>query len=113
MSRLHEFYQTTHMPVALDETLSVLRCAVSTPGCCAPTLAANGGVAAYVIKPMIIGGVLASLDWITEARSLGKKAVISSAFESPIGLKVLKALAALTGQVPGLGTEHWFKNNEQ
>ncbi|MBI4309612.1 MAG: o-succinylbenzoate synthase [Candidatus Omnitrophica bacterium] len=105
--KLDEFYKTTHMPVALDETLSVLRCGATAPSCML-TLTAHEGVKAYVIKPMVLGGVIIALDWIEEAGRLGKKAVISSAFESPVGLRVLKALAALSGQTAGLGTEYYL-----
>ncbi len=108
MSKLNEFYESTHMPVALDETLMVARPNVTAPGRCMPTLATQEGVKAFVIKPMILGGIVVALDWIGEATSLGKKAIISSAFESPVGLTVLQALAVGTGETPGLGTGRWF-----
>jgi o-succinylbenzoate synthase len=108
-SRLNEFYQNAHMPIALDETLKVLRCGVSAPGRCSPTLANADAVKAYVIKPMVLGGVVVALDWVEEARKTGKKAIISAAFESSVGLNMLKALACLTGQTSGLGTEQWLK----
>ena len=108
-SRLNEFYQAAHLPIALDETLSVLRCGINAPGRCSPTLMASDGVKAFVIKPTVIGGVISALDWIEEARRLGKKAIVSSAFESPLGLSVLEALGSLSGQVPGLDTLRWLK----
>jgi len=97
VSQLDAFYQQTRMRVALDETLS------SSP------LAEQEGVIAYVLKPMILG-LIPSLDWIQEAKLLKRKAIISSAFESPLGFKVLANLACLSGQIAGLGTERWFKN---
>ncbi len=109
VARLNEFYQANHMPIALDETLAVIPCGLTAPGRCMPTLANNEGVKAYVLKPTILG-LVKSLEWIREARAQGKKAIISSAFESPVGLKVLANLACLTGQTAGLGTERWFKN---
>jgi O-succinylbenzoate synthase len=105
---LNEFYQRTHVPVALDETLSVMRCGVTAPGRCSPTLAQHEAVGAYVLKPMILGGMVTVLDWIEEAKSSGKKAVISSSFETSVGIKVLANLALLTGQVAGLGTGRWL-----
>jgi O-succinylbenzoate synthase len=54
-------------------------------------------------------GFLGTLDWIQEARSLGKKAIISSTFESMVGLKILANLSLLTEQIPGLGTDRWLK----
>jgi len=43
MGHLNEFYQSTHMPIALDESLSVARCGVTAPGRCSPTLALAKG----------------------------------------------------------------------
>ena len=54
-------------------------------------------------------GSYSKLDWIEEAKLLKRKAIISSAFESPVGFKVLANLACLSGQIAGLGTERWFK----
>ena len=109
MDRLGEYYHATHMPVALDETLNVLRCDVNAPGRCMPTLAKQDGVQAYVIKPMVLGGVIKSLDWIEEARQNKKKAIISSCFETPVGFDMVKALASLSDQVAGLGTQRFYE----
>ena len=109
-ARINEFFQAAHMPAALDESLGMMRCGVSAPGRCTPTLTAQEAVAAYIIKPMVLGGIVITLDWIEEAERLGKQAIISSAFESPVGLNILRALAALTGRSPGLDTQRWFKN---
>jgi len=109
ISQLDEFYQKTHMPVALDETLSVLSCGISAPGRCSPILVEHEAVRAYVLKPTILGGIIPTLDWIREASRLQKKAIISSCFESTVGLKVLASLSCLTGQTAGLGTERWLK----
>ncbi len=109
ISQIDEFYQQTHIPIALDETLSVIPCGISAPGRCSSTLAHHEGVNAYVLKPMVLGGITVTLDWIEQAKNLGKKAVISSCFESSVGLKVLKNLALLTDQVPGLGAQLWLR----
>lgn len=98
LKQLDEFYQASHLPIALDETLS------SDPG-----FATHEGVKVYVLKPMVLGGVVAALDWIDKGRRQGRRTIISSAFESPVGLSVLKALACLTEEPSGLGTEAWFK----
>ncbi len=108
-SRLNEFYQAAHLPIALDETLAVLRCNVTAPGRCSPTLAMNEGVKAFIIKPTVLGGVIAALNWIEEARRLGKKAIISSSFETKVGNQMLSVLAGLSGQTSGLGTQRWLK----
>ncbi len=62
-----------------------------------------------MLKPMILG-LIPTLDWIEKARLSKRKAIISSAFESPVGFKVLANVACLSGQIAGLGTERWFKN---
>ncbi|MBF0503534.1 MAG: o-succinylbenzoate synthase [Candidatus Omnitrophica bacterium] len=112
ISQLEQFYQQAHLPVALDETLSVMPCGVNAPGRCQPPLGHHEAVSAYVLKPMIIGGIIPTLDWIEQAHRLGKKAIISSCFESTLGLKVLANLACLTGQTAGLGTERWLKSDK-
>ena len=112
ISQLSAFYQQTHIPVALDETLSVLRCGITAPGRCSPTLAQHEAVQAYVLKPMILGGIIPILDWVQEARSSGRKAVISSCFESNVGIKILANLSLLTGHVPGLGTTRWLETDD-
>lgn len=108
VTQLDAFYQETRMRVALDETLSVVRCGIRAPGRCTSPLAEHEGVIAYVLKPMILG-LVPTLDWIEEAKLLKRKAIISSAFESPVGFKVLANLACLSGQIAGLGTERWLK----
>lgn len=109
MDRLSEFYHATHMPVALDETLAVVRCGINAPGRCMPTLANHDGVKAYVIKPVVIGGVITALDWIEEARENGRKAILSSAFETPVGFAMVEALASLSDEVAGLGTQRFYE----
>jgi o-succinylbenzoate synthase len=109
VTQLDAFYQQTRMRVALDETLTVVRSGIRAPGRCSSPLAEHEGVIAYVLKPMILG-LIPCLDWIEEASLLKRKAIISSAFESPVGFKVLANLACLSGQIAGLGTERWFKN---
>lgn len=109
LTQLDTFYKQTRMRVALDETLSVVRCGIRAPGRCSSPLAEHEGVVAYVIKPMILG-LMPSLDWIEEAKLLKRKAIISSAFETSVGFKVLANLACLSGQIAGLGTERWSKN---
>ncbi|MBI3602594.1 MAG: o-succinylbenzoate synthase [Candidatus Omnitrophica bacterium] len=97
MSQLALFFQKTSLPVALDETLRFL-----------PALASQEAVKAYILKPTVLGGITATLDWIKQAKILGKQAIISSCFESGVGLKTLANLALLTDQVPGLGTGRWL-----
>lgn len=109
VTQLDAFYQQTRMRVALDETLAIVRSGIRAPGRCSPPLAEREGVIAYVLKPMVLG-LVPCLDWIAEAQLSRRKAIISSAFESPVGFKVLANLARLSGQIAGLGTERWFKD---
>lgn len=111
VTQLDAFYQQTRMRVALDETLMVVRSGIRAPGRCSSPLAVHEGVIAYVLKPMILG-LIPTLDWIEEAGLLNRKAIISSAFETPVGFKVLANLACLNGEIAGLGTERWFKNSK-
>jgi o-succinylbenzoate synthase len=97
IAQLDAFYQKTGMRVALDESLG------------SSALAGHEGVVAYVLKPMILG-LIPTLDWIEKARLSKHKAIISSAFESPVGFKVLANLACFSGQIAGMGTERWLKN---
>lgn len=92
---LDAFYEKTRMRLALDESLN-------------SSLASHEGVVAYVLKPMILG-LIPTLDWIGQARLLKRKAIISSAYESPVGFNVLTHLACLTDQIAGLDTQRWFK----
>lgn len=109
MDRINEFYQSTQMPVALDETLSSMKCGVTTPGRCMPQLTHHDGVVAYCIKPVVVGGIISSLDWIQEASDNGKQAVISSCFETSVGFGMVSALASLTNDVAGLGTQRFYE----
>lgn len=110
-AQLGVFYEKTGMSIALDETLTVAKCGVRAPGRCSAPLAAQEAVSAYVLKPTLLG-LTATLDWIEEARLLGRKALISAAFESPVALKVLANLACLSPEPAGLGTERWLQTEE-
>lgn len=109
MDRLGDFYEQVHMPIALDETLALSRCDAKTPGRCMPTLANHDGVKAYCIKPVVVGGVIASLDWIAQAKQNGKRAIVSSCFETPIGFNMVNAIASLSSDVAGLGTQRFYE----
>lgn len=86
------------LPVALDESLvEAVRTGRTPP--------AGPLVAAWVIKPSLLG-LLASLRLIESAG--GTAAIVSSSFESPVGLEMLRALAAGSRAAPGLGTDRWF-----
>ena len=68
------------MPVALDESLAQLPFG---------ELRHHAYAAAVVIKPMLVGGVNAALALAAQAASLGMQAVISSSYETGIGMQTL------------------------
>ena len=89
----------TGLPIALDETLQ-------EPGGAAHL---RGWAAAAVLKPTLVGGMMAALRLAAAARSVGVRAVLSAAFESGVGLRGVAALAAATGAEPaGLDTYRWL-----
>ena len=99
---LGEFHRETTLPLALDETLDeILPNDFSPPP----------GTAALVLKPGVIGGFEQSIRWAELARRRQLKVVVSSAFESGVGLAALANLAAALNpdDVPcGLDTYKWL-----
>lgn len=75
--------------VALDESLIGLK-----------SLEGKSYASAVVLKPTILGGIVRTLELADEARRLGMRAVISSAFESGVGVRGHIALAAASGGEP-------------
>ena len=94
--RLPELWHDTGLAVAVDESV--------TEGA-----ALRGWAEAAVLKPTLIGGVVATLRRAAEARAVGVRPVLSAAFESGVGLRGVAALAAATGAQPaGLDTYRWL-----
>ena len=77
------------LPVALDESL------VGLP---VRRLSEHTYAHAIVLKPTLLGGLAHALKMAQQARTLGMKPVISSAFQSGVGLLALLALASATGE---------------
>ena len=98
------FYELTGIPVALDESLIPANPA---------TLAVPLGVSAFVLKPAVLGGFERTLRFIELAKRRRLKAVISSVFESGVGLAALaNYAAAFCGPVPvGLDTYRWLRED--
>jgi O-succinylbenzoate synthase len=96
------------LPVALDESLRTLD----------PTelreLGAIGWAKAVILKPTLLG-LERTLSLAEEARRSGLRAVLTSSFESSVGLGILAEVAAsLNGDddVPmGLGTASWLADD--
>ena len=88
--------ETSGLPIALDESL------VGMP---VEGLDAHPYARAVVLKPTLLGGLAHALEMARRATALGLKPVVSSSFESGVGLLALLALAAGTGAAPaGLDT---------
>jgi len=99
---LPAFAAATGAPVALDETLADARC---------PDWTGIPGVKAVVLKPTILGGILRCRRIALRAAERGQRAVVSSSFESGVGLLGLcEAAAALGGEgvAAGLDTGRWL-----
>ncbi|MDP3979859.1 MAG: o-succinylbenzoate synthase [Chlamydiota bacterium] len=96
-----EFYEKTGLPVAVDESLTLDQAPIH-------------GAQIWVLKPTCIGGIFSALRQLTLARLSGRKVVISSSFESDVGLSTLTLLAGIDGefQMPaGLDTQKFFAKN--
>ncbi|GLC45490.1 hypothetical protein PLESTM_001741500 [Pleodorina starrii] len=137
------FYAETGVPVAADESLdegllmgppAVDSGAVRTPTPGGAAAATSGsysaaglpadraaGLAAVVVKPSVVGGLEAAAEVAQWAQRRGVQTVISSAFESSVGLAGLLQLAAAVDAAAaagggggggavhhGLGTLQWF-----
>jgi len=96
-----EFAAQTGMAVALDESIDRFS-----------TL--PRGVTALVLKPAVLGGFEKTQNWIRLARTRRLKTVISSAFESGVGLAALANFAAASGSAglpAGLDTFRWLRED--
>eukprot|EP00884_Botryococcus_braunii_P003874 jgi/Botrbrau1/13488/Bobra.0082s0084.1 len=115
------FFEATRVPVALDETLDeALRLAGPNPADVAMALSRlvdqTPGLHALVVKPAVVGGLEKSALIARWASARRIQVVISSAFESSLGLAVYAHLAAAlpsntSNIIPpahGLATADWF-----
>lgn len=99
-SELTSFHDATGLRLALDETLQE-----GLPG----TWLDVRGLAALVLKPMVIGGLQRVRDLVRQAADRGLDAVLSAAFESGWGIRALGWMAAGKPDVPaGLDTYRWL-----
>ena len=90
------------MPAALDESLVAFDPALLT---------ADSRIAAFVLKPTLLG-LDGALGLAERAASLGIRAVVTSSFESSVGLRILAECAAGLNRgadvAIGLGTAEWI-----
>ena len=104
-----ELCRQSPVPVALDEELI----GVTDPARQAELLAKTQP-AYIVLKPTLVGGLAAALEWWQLAEEHGISWWLTSALESNIGLNAIGQLAgeyALPGFPQGLGTGQLYHNN--
>ncbi|NTV28775.1 MAG: o-succinylbenzoate synthase [Candidatus Omnitrophica bacterium] len=92
-------YRLTDIPLAADESLALHNI---------EDLSGMHGLSCFVVKPTVWGGVTGCLSMLRLAKAAAKKVVISSAFESGIGLTMLANLAVLSGEVADFGSFNWL-----
>lgn len=99
-----EFYQETLIPVALDESLLKLSF---------EEFKGLDGVDVLILKPSLLGGIEKTWQYMQEAKALALAPVISSSFESGLGILTLANLAGcvLREQGAGLDTLKWFEKD--
>ncbi|UYM17023.1 o-succinylbenzoate synthase [Endozoicomonas euniceicola] len=97
------FYQQTRMPFAWDETLQNPEFEFSP----------QTGLAAIVVKPALVGGIRRCESLVSAGREAGVHVIISSAFESVLGVNTLETLARIwaPGEAAGLDTLTAFEHH--
>ena len=101
--KMRDFFRATGIPVALDESLIKMK-----PEELAPT----EGLKAVILKPTLLGGLEKTLRFIKQAKKSGITPVISSSFETGVGLSTLAHLAYCNDGLPaGLDTLKWFRHD--
>jgi L-alanine-DL-glutamate epimerase-like enolase superfamily enzyme len=104
-----EICQHSPVPVALDEELI----GVTDPHQ-QEALLEQTQPAYIILKPTLIGGLHATLDWQAAAKQRGIASWLTSALESNIGLNAISQFAgsyAQAGFPQGLGTGQLYHNN--
>jgi len=90
-AQLRDLVARTGLSVALDETTRETSPAI---------LRELPSVSAVVLKPTLLGGLRATWDWCRVADETGATPVLSAAYESGVGLRMIVALAATGPEVP-------------
>lgn len=108
VNTLEEFIQLkkeTTIPLAPDESIR------SSDD--AKRFIENDAADYLILKPMMIGGILTSLDIINQSKQERIKTVITSSFQSAIGRKMDVLTAALVndGSAHGLSIADYFEND--
>ncbi len=103
-SQASAFYEETLIPVAIDESLKEYSLR---------EIKSFDGVEVVILKPTILGGFEKITQMANEAHTYGLRTVITSTFESGIGLRALANLAACFSKhtAVGLDTGKWFSRD--
>ncbi len=111
IKKLEQLHLQTGMPLALDETLWY----APNPNSDAPAKHVSlSGIRALILKPGILGGWNNTKMWIEHAQKNGIHCVLSSCFESGLGLNWIAFMAneLLSEKFPaGLDTSKWFEQD--
>jgi o-succinylbenzoate synthase len=105
IENLDIFYEQTGIPIALDESLRQIPKKV---------IEKMKGLRAFIIKPSLMGGFERSMEYTRFGKVHNLYSVISSAFESGVGLTALANFASSLnpGNIAmGLDTFKWFKED--
>ena len=110
-NKLEQLHQQTGMPLALDETL--WHAPIPDPDFPATNISLSG-IKVLILKPGILGGWENTKMWIEHAQKNGLHCVLSSCFESGMGLNWIAYMSnnLLLEQFPaGLDTSKWFEQD--
>lgn len=104
INMIEEFVMRTTVPVALDESLTAMNF---------DEIKSIDGVDLLILKPTMIGSIEKTVKYIQEGKRLAISPVVSSLFESSIGILTLANLAGLTAyfNYAGLDTLKWFQED--
>ena len=105
LNSLIEISKSSPVPISVDESIHSIDDALR--------IINNSKIDFLILKPMIWGGIISSLDLIKKAEERNKKIIISSSFESVIGKGALVFLASLTNHTfaHGLDTSEFFEKD--
>lgn len=98
--QFENIYDRTGLHYALDETIQSSNY----------EFVPQRGLAAIVLKPTLVGGLRRAREMIDAAQQHDVRAVLSSSYESSVGLKVLQQLSAAwtPAESPGIDTARAF-----
>ena len=104
INKVPEFFEETLIPVAFDETVAKIDL---------NEIAHIEGVDIIVLKPMILGGIEKTKQLMENAKKKAISTVVSSSFESAIGILTLAHLVGTSArdQFAGLDTLKCFERN--